>query len=175
MGGPWAVRVAWARQSPSDPCCDSYMAPVRMTHKPSLSQSVFSTALPLFSARICAVLAKVTPMASACSLPAWEARSLGPRPSRRPRGCSQRQLMPQAAQSLSQPRPAAATQPQAAWMSLRPHRGRLPPPRSAEATSALLPRPSSPQGGVCPRRRCPPSCPRERRPSCHQRRSAPAP
>ena len=166
LGGPWAVRVAWAHQSPSDPCCDSYMAPVRMTHKPSLSQSVFSTALPLFSARICAVLAKVTPMASACSLPAWEARSLGPQPSWRPGGCSRRQLMPQAAQSLGQPRPAAATQPQAAWMLLRPHRGRLGPP---------LPRPSSAQGGVCPRRRCLQSCPRERRPSCRQRRSAPAP
>ena len=25
LGGPWAVRVAWAHQSPSDPCCDSYL------------------------------------------------------------------------------------------------------------------------------------------------------
>ena len=135
MGRPRRV----AHQSPSDPCCDSYMAPVRMTHKPSLSQSVFSTALPLFSARICAVLAKVTPMASACSLPAWEARSLGPRPSWRPGGLLS---APAHATGCTEPRPAAATQPQAAWMLLRPHRGRLPPPLRRGHLGPPLPRPS---------------------------------
>ena len=44
-------------------------AAVRMIHSPSLSQCVFSTALPLFSLRICCVGAMVIPTASACSLP----------------------------------------------------------------------------------------------------------
>ena len=79
-----AARGRDPRVSCRDPCCNSYMAPVRMTHKPSLSQSVFSMALPLFSARICAVLARVTPMAKACSLPAWEPRWLSRRPAGSP-------------------------------------------------------------------------------------------
>ena len=83
LGGSWQTQScqrqellgarggAGPRVSCRGPSCDSYMAPVRMTHKPSLSQSVFSMALPLFSDRIVAVLASVTPMARACSLPMW--------------------------------------------------------------------------------------------------------
>ena len=81
------------------------MAPVRMTHKPSLSQSVFSMALPLFSDRICAVLARVTPMANACSLPACGKQAGSDLGQLLSGGCFQRQITPQATPGCGQPRP----------------------------------------------------------------------
>ena len=42
---------------------------VRIPHRPSFSQCVFSTAMPLLSARICFVDMVVIPIARACSLP----------------------------------------------------------------------------------------------------------
>ena len=121
------------------------MAPVRMTHKPSLSQSVFSMALPLFSDRICAVLARVTPMANACSLPAWEAGWLRPRPA------ALRRLLsaPDHASGCPEPRPASVNQPVRLHERGPPHRPllstwlRLPSAKIAtvvpSGTSSILP------------------------------------
>lgn len=67
------------------------------------------------------------------------------------------------ATGCTEPRPASARRSHAAS-------GRM----DAEAAQRP-PRPPSPQGGACPRRRYPQSCPRERRPSYRQRTSAPAP